>query len=274
MAFDPRRSAAGSPLSWSPNPGATALSLAEQIAEQIGNEIIRTELAPGDRVREEEIARRFAVSRGPVREALRILERDGLIRIQARRGARVTQLTLAEVDEVFELRSALLGVAARRVAEQRDRAVSARIRSSVELLRSLARTADSDGYVLAAHGLNLTIADASGSDLLRGMYFSLAYRTLRYTRLSLASVRRRLQSSGNWKLLSSAIEAGDQAVAKQIAETLVLDSRNAVVSILRNRLMEGTLLDEDSIDRKSRRDRPPDPAKLPRARSSDSRRLL
>ena len=105
MAVDPRRPALGSPLAWSPNPGASALSLAEQIAEQIGNAIIRGELLPGDRVREEEVAGRFSVSRGPVRESLRILERDGLIRIQARRGARVTRLTVDEVDEVFELRA-------------------------------------------------------------------------------------------------------------------------------------------------------------------------
>jgi DNA-binding GntR family transcriptional regulator len=274
MAFDPRQAAFERPLAWSPNPGASALSLAEQIAEQIGNAIIRGELPPGERVREEEVAGRFSVSRGPVREALRILERDGLIRIQARRGARVTQLTVDEVDEVFELRCALLGVAARRVAEHGDRAVNAKLKAGVEVLRRLSRGDDSDAYVSTAHGLNMTIADASGSDLLRGMYFSLAYRTLRYTRLSLASERRRGQSARKWKLLASAIEAGDAVGAGQLAETLVRDSRNAVVAILRAQSTEGNPLHEESADRQPRRDRLPDLAKLPRARPSDSRGLL
>ena len=210
---------------------------------------------------------------GPVREALRILERDGLVQIHARRGAQVTQLNVGEVYDLFEVRISLLGLAARRVAEYGDRAVSAKIKAGVELLRSLARGEDSDAYVSAAHGLNMTIADASGSDLLRGMCF-LAYRTLRYTRLSLASERRRGQSARKWKMLASAIEGRDAAGAGQLAETLVRDSRNAVVAILRTQLIEGNPAHEESAHRQPRRNRLPDPAKLPRARPSDGRGLL
>jgi DNA-binding GntR family transcriptional regulator len=238
MTLDPWHAGVGTPPAWSPNPGASSFSLAEQIAEQLGNDIIRGELAPGERVLEEAVASRFTVSRGPVREALRILERDGLVRMQARRGARVTQLTVDEVDEIFELRCALLGLAARRLAARGDASVNARIRRGVELLRKLSRGEDSDAYVSEAHHLNMTIADASGSELLRDMYFSLAYRTLRYTRLSLASERRRGHSARKWKLLASAIDAGDVVAAGEMVETLVRDSRNAVVAILRAKEME------------------------------------
>jgi DNA-binding GntR family transcriptional regulator len=262
------------PLAWSPNPGASALSLAEQIAEQVGNAIIRGELAPGARVLEEEMAARFAVSRGPVREALRILERDGLIRIQARRGARVTQLTIDEVDEVFELRRALLGLAARRLARRADPATHAAVRAGVEQLKVHSRGDDADAYVVTAQELNLAIAGACGSELLRAMYFSLAYRTVRYTRLSLATERRRMQSARKWKSLSSAMEAGDEARAGELAEALVRDSRDAVVAILRSQSNGGVPADEEGTDREPGRDRLPDHSKLPRARPADGRRLL
>jgi DNA-binding GntR family transcriptional regulator len=260
-------------FAWSPSPGSPALSLPEQVAEIVGNAIIRGRLQPGDRVHEQELADRFVVSRGPVREALRILERDGLVQIQARRGARVTELAIDEVDEVFELRGALLSVAARRIALRGDREVTAAIRSRVDALRSLAR-GDADDYVRAAHELNLMIADASNSRLLRSMFFSLAHRTLRYTRLGLATETRRMQSARKWKQLWVAIDARDAAAAGQLAEALVRDSRDMAVAILRGPTTTGKASHEEGPDRQSGRDRLPDHPQLPRARAAGGRRLL
>jgi len=77
-----------------PGSRAPMLSLPEQIAEQIGKDILAGRYEPGARIQEVEVANSFNGSRGPVREALRILERDGLIQITARRGAQVTALTI------------------------------------------------------------------------------------------------------------------------------------------------------------------------------------
>src|SRR5687767_11274235 len=85
---------------------------------------------------------RRPVSRGPVREALRILERDGLVQINARRGAQVTQLDIDEVNDLFEVRASLIGLAARLAAERRDPQLIARMRASLERLAEVARKAD------------------------------------------------------------------------------------------------------------------------------------
>jgi len=74
---------------------ALTLSLPEQIASRLSERIVAGTYAPGQRVMEQALAAEFAVSRGPVREALRILERDGLVTILARRGALVTNLSTA-----------------------------------------------------------------------------------------------------------------------------------------------------------------------------------
>jgi DNA-binding GntR family transcriptional regulator len=260
-------------FAWSPSPGATALSLPEQVAEIVGNAIIRGRLQPGDRVHEQELADRFAVSRGPIREALRILERDGLVQILPRRGARVTELAVDEVDEVFELRGALLGVAAQRVAVRGDADVVAAIRVRVDAMRSLAR-GGADEYVKAAHELNLMIVEASGSRLLRSTYFSLAHRTLRYTRLGLATEARRMQSARKWKQLWTALDTGDGPGARQLAEALVRESREKAIETLRNAAHPGIPTNEEGADSEPGRDRLPDHPELPRARAAGGRRLL
>jgi DNA-binding GntR family transcriptional regulator len=230
---DVRREGTKASFGWSPRPGAAALSLPEQIAEALGGAIIAGRLEPGERLHEGDIADQFSVSRGPAREALRILERDGLVQFQARRGARVTALTIDEVAEVFEVRSALLGLAARRLAEQHEPQDAEAIERRISRLSTLARDPDADRYVAAVHELNLMLARACGSALLRGMFFSLAHRTLRYTRLGLATPARRAQSARNWRRLWSTIQEGDAPGAQQTAEALVLASRDTAITRLR-----------------------------------------
>jgi DNA-binding GntR family transcriptional regulator len=69
------------------------LTVSEQIASRVGERILSGQLAPGVRIGEQELADEFKVSRGPVRDALRILEREGLATLLARRGAIVTDLS-------------------------------------------------------------------------------------------------------------------------------------------------------------------------------------
>ena len=66
----------------------------EQIAKQLGQDILQGRYAPGKRVGEQAVAEMFSLSRGPVRDALRILERQGLVEIRPRRGAYVVELAL------------------------------------------------------------------------------------------------------------------------------------------------------------------------------------
>lgn len=219
---------------WSPSPSAQTLSLPEQIAERIGNAIIRGGYEPGARIQEQEVADQFQVSRGPVREALRILERDGLVQIHARRGAQVTQLNVGEVNDLFEVRISLLGLAARLAAERRDPEFIARLRTGVDRLAEIARDGDADAYPSAVYRQNLMLAEASGNRFLRNMVFSLAHQTLRYARLGLSTPKRRAQSVRNWRALYNAIQGRDPKAAQAAAEKLVRDSRDTAVRLLRN----------------------------------------
>ena len=84
-----------------------APSLVTLAADSIRKMILAGHFAPGDRLLEEKLTAELAISRPPLREALRILENDGLITTLPRRGSTVTTLTQRDVYEILTLRSAL-----------------------------------------------------------------------------------------------------------------------------------------------------------------------
>lgn len=217
---------------WTPNPSAHTLSLPEQIAAEIGTEIISGRYEPGARIQEVEIATKFDVSRGPVREALRILERDGLVQINARRGASVTQLSLAELNDIFDPRTALNGLLGRKAAERQDRQAIDRLAVAVDRLTGLAEGSDIDSYTAAVYAAHRLMAEASGNAFLTRLVFFLAHQTLRYTRLALSTPQRRRESARNWRRVLAAIDSGDPAAAQAAAERLSQDSRDAALRLL------------------------------------------
>jgi DNA-binding GntR family transcriptional regulator len=87
--------------------GATSSRIAAYLRELI----LRDELKPGDRIRQEEIAERLGASRLPVREALRMLEAEGLTEHHQNKGARVPRLSMHEVDVIYRMRERLEPVA-------------------------------------------------------------------------------------------------------------------------------------------------------------------
>ncbi|TYC64123.1 GntR family transcriptional regulator [Stappia sp. BW2] len=86
------------------------------VYRQLLDEVRDGRLNPGDRLRETEIAERLGVSRTPVREAIRLLETDGIVAHVPRLGATIRSLDYAEVMELYEMRAVLEGTAARLAA--------------------------------------------------------------------------------------------------------------------------------------------------------------
>src|SRR5215470_19708501 len=91
---------------------AKLASLSDQVYEHLRLAIIHTDLVPGEKLVELEIAAQMGTSQGPVREALQRLERDGLVERRARSATFVTSISPDEMYELFSIRSVIEGFAA------------------------------------------------------------------------------------------------------------------------------------------------------------------
>ncbi|MFH8572999.1 GntR family transcriptional regulator [Streptomyces sp. NPDC017993] len=115
--------------------------LSDEVADRIREAIFSGAYAPGAQLREVELSATMDVSRGPVREALRVLEREGLVHCAWHRGTTVTTLSPEDVAELDSLRGALEDLAVRQVIT----------RDSDEDLASLAKAAEVMKHVTDAH---------------------------------------------------------------------------------------------------------------------------
>lgn len=95
-------------------------SLADAVYERLWKRIVNLDFPPGARLSEESLARELGVSRTPVREALLRLGEVGLVRVSTRRGFAVPEATPDDLGELYDLRAALEGFAARRAAPLLD----------------------------------------------------------------------------------------------------------------------------------------------------------
>src|SRR6202046_4875653 len=130
-------------------------SLPALVQVEIEQLILRGELAVGQRINESELAGRFGTSRGPIREALRGLEEARLVRSEKNRGVFVREISVAEADEIYDVREALDQLIGQRVAE---RATPAQLRDLEQVVADMdeaARMPDIKSY----HILNLKFHD-------------------------------------------------------------------------------------------------------------------
>jgi DNA-binding GntR family transcriptional regulator len=94
------------------------VTLREQVFDEIQRAILEKRLKPGDHIREHDLTESLQVSRTPVREALVLLERDGLVYISPNRGCFVREFDEHDIREIFELRTALENLAAHLIVDR------------------------------------------------------------------------------------------------------------------------------------------------------------
>lgn len=210
--------------------GQPTLTVPEQIAASIGDRIIAGDLGPGERIIEQQIAEAFAVSRGPVRDAIRILEREGLATVHPRRGAVVTDLTAAEVADIFEIRAGLLEIVARKISVQPPPDLLAVLEAGTARLTRLAALPDDQGaYAETAYRLSILGARACGNERLSRMVLALSLQTLRYSKLALQSVKRRRRSASIWREALAALKRGDCDRYVELARLRIVESGQEAV---------------------------------------------
>jgi len=103
------------------SPVITYGNIQDAVVDGIRDMILNGQLKPGDRLRQDELAKTFGVSTMPIREALRHLQAEGLVIFRPRRGATVARLSVSEYEEIYCIREALETLACRWAVEDLDR---------------------------------------------------------------------------------------------------------------------------------------------------------
>lgn len=165
-----------------------AWTLPEQIAAEVGDRILNEQIGPGSRIGEEKLAREFGVSRGPVRDALKMLEQAGLVSIASRKGTIATPMTEQDMREIFVLRSGLSEIALRGFSDHATPENLAYFRRHLQAAESVA---EDDRQILfwseANDRLMLFIAHHCGNSRVAKQLTTLSLQSIRYVRRALAA---------------------------------------------------------------------------------------
>jgi phosphonate utilization transcriptional regulator len=185
-------------------------SLPALVHAEIEQLILRGELTIGQHVNESELAMRFGTSRGPIREALRVLEESGLVRSEKHRGVFVREISVAEADEIYDVREALDQLIGQRVAE---RATPEQLRSLNEAIAAMDEASGLQD-VKRYHALNLQFHDML-VDFAGNTRLTETYRLL--TKALLLFRLRGLQMGGGFAVSNTEHKAVLKAIAARDA---------------------------------------------------------
>ncbi len=199
----------------------------EKVHEKLREAILRGHLKPGERLIERKLAGQLGVSRTPVREALRILELEGLVSHLPRIGAVVAQVNDMEVYEVYRIRVVLEGLAARMAAERIEPDQLARLAELLTSMEELAAKDDLEGLEKAHREFNDTIYRAAGSPRLYGMISSLVDYIATYARVGYSHPGRVAEALQEHRQLVEAVKLRDGDLAEQAAREHINNSRYA-----------------------------------------------
>ena len=201
--------------------------------ELIRQAILDGDLAPGERLKEEELAQRLGISRTPVREALLVLQTEGLVEAAPNRGAAVRAHDADELDDLYQLRALLEGHAARQAALHATDGTVAALQASCERFADVAGKDDVRAIVQENMFFHHAVLDAAGSARLAAMVRKVIELPLVYRSYTWYSPRQHQISVHYHRQITNALEMRDAERAEWVMKEHVLEARDLLVARMR-----------------------------------------
>jgi DNA-binding GntR family transcriptional regulator len=207
-------------------------SLATLVQQEIERLILDGDLKAGERLNENALAARLGVSRGPIREATRGLEKAGLVKLGVNRGAFVREIGLAEASEIYDLRALMFGLACQRVAARRDPGRLKILLHLVKRMDDVRRDADASAYYPLNLEFHETLIGFADSTRLAAIYASLVKEAHLFRRRALSSNVNMAQSNAEHRRIVEAIVAGRASQARKLGEAHVLAGKRRFLAAI------------------------------------------
>ncbi len=201
--------------------------LRDDIYEKLRSDILTCKLAPGNDIREIELAERYSVSRQPVREALARLERDYLVTVQPRQGYRVNQISISDARDLLRFRLALEPACVSEAVEHAPESVLRSLNEFREFHGS------GDAFIEYNRAFHSALARSSGNRRMAAAAMDLIEQADRLVRVSIANVKRDyLQLVGEHVDLIDAMQRRDARGAVRIIKAHILKTEKRVLPAL------------------------------------------
>src|SRR5580765_8220358 len=215
-----------------PHPTITLLqtsSLTSVVQGELERMILSGELAPGARLTEMALAARLGVSRGPLREAFRMLEEAGLVRNEKNRGVFVRDIPIDEAVEIFDLRATMDELVGRKLATSITPAQLKEVKGLVDAMEKAVKADDAHNYHLLNLKFHDRLVEMAGNSKLTAIYRKLIKELSLFRRLNLADGWLLPISAGEHRQIVKAIASGDPEAAGKAMFDHVMDSKERTI---------------------------------------------
>jgi DNA-binding GntR family transcriptional regulator len=206
-----------------------APSLADQAYDALRGAIAEGRLKPGDRVRELALADELGISRTPIREAMQRLAGDGLLQLDSRNGAKVTELSLDAIRELYDLREILEGSAARFAA--RNATANDRLRLDAILAKEAEHAGDPTALAKLNKLFHQTLCQAAHNRYLSSAVATFSTTLLLLGPTTLAAHHRADESQAEHRAIVAAVNAGDAARAESLMQGHIRRAREIRIAM-------------------------------------------
>ena len=206
--------------------------LREVVCESLREAIRSGTLKPGERLMEIQLAEQLGVSRTPVREAIRKLELEGYVIMMPRRGTYVANMSMSDISDIFEIRSALEslsnGLAAKRITPDELE----HLQNLLVMLKPYVEQMDMEKIVELDIEFHDLLYHASRNKRLVGIISNLRDQLTRFRTLSMSYPGRLEATMEEHKSIVDAIAAGDSEAARQAAEKHMENSESTLLKAM------------------------------------------
>jgi len=205
-------------------------SLHLELVDRIRPLIVESQLVPGSKVPEKELCDQFSVSRTPMREALKVLAAEGLVRLEPNRGAWVTEVTVEEVNEVFPILTVLEALSGELACAQILDAEIQQVRHLHNQMLESYQKRDLAAYFRTNQDIHHAILLAARNETLTNSCQALSARMQRARYVANMSEDRWAEAVNEHEQIIAALELRD---GPQLASVLVQHMKNKQDSVLR-----------------------------------------
>jgi DNA-binding GntR family transcriptional regulator len=205
----------------------------DQLVDRLRADIVCGAVEPGEYLRLEDVAGRFDVSTTPVREALRELEAEGLVRIFPHRGAVVTELTPEDLADLYDIRATLEAMATRLAVPHLSPATLAELERIVDAMDG--EMGHISALVALNHRFHTTLYAVSGRPILSELNHALRYRAQHYLHAYMADSGSMALAQGEHRAILEACRQHDAEKAAALVAEHVAEVGRAVIEYARQR---------------------------------------